>query len=226
MRPPKIRGIFISVAILVVLAVLSVLHVRQVFESVKSCDTDFMFNKKDKFLWMFDSSIRSNAKCEYAIGNELIGKYRFLYTYEDKYRYVIFADSGINNVSLHKIDGVKNSAAFDMNASSENNEMGWGGDFQYQSKMCIGYSTNLTVNISSKGSVKRSGSSKSVQFSGLIENLAIENETHQTEYLIRLGKPILTNVIFYKPENILYIIIVNPFQTNPEDNNGISHLDL
>lgn len=155
-----------------------------------------------------------------------IGKYRFVYTYDNKYRYIVFGDSSLNNISLKNIKDTINNNLFKVEAPNEDNEMGWGGSFKYQAKMCIDSSNKLIINVVSNTGLDKSIDSNVTQLKGEFKEIAIQNEDYQTEYLIKFKNKTATNLLFYKKQGVFYMILVNPFEGTERNYNGVKHLNL
>jgi hypothetical protein len=56
--------------------------------------------------------------------------------------------------------------------------------------------------------------------------MSIENENGEIQYLLKYDRLQKTSIIFHKPKNILYIVIVNSFSDTSEISEAISKLQL
>jgi len=226
----KRRRAFPIISIVITLTVFIFLCNRfyYVFVQAKHCDEDFMLDNTNRYFWLFDSSKIVSLKCEYPLGNSAERKYRFLYTYNDRYRYWIIEDANLNTVTLNNISDTFS----DVSSSkvyidpSEINDVGWGGDMYFKSKLCIDSSNILLLNFSEDSKVAKTDTSNRISFTGLMKNILIQNDNKENQYLIKYDKPTQTTILFYKPSNILYLIIINAFKGIEGDDIGIENLNL
>ncbi len=104
--------------------------------------------------------------------------------------------------------------------------MGWGGHIYFNSKLCIDSSNNLILNFDNDSKLEKSYALNRVSFTGTLKNLLIQNENKENQYFLKYDKPTLTSLIFYKPKNIIYIIIVSAFEGRKDSDIGLGNLNL
>jgi hypothetical protein len=82
--------------------------------------------------------------CKYPLGNSAIEKYRYLYTYNNRFTYLIIEDSKLNGVTLEKVslDTMVKKITGDI-TPSELNDLFWVGHINFKSKFCIDSSISL-----------------------------------------------------------------------------------
>lgn len=68
-KSTKFIILLISVLIVISIGISITKSLKKAVVAMKYCDSRFMKEKANKFLWLFDSSISSSIKCEWAIGN-------------------------------------------------------------------------------------------------------------------------------------------------------------
>ena len=190
---------------------------------------NILLDKPDTFLWLFDSSKSSSLKCEYQLANFSTGKFRYLYTYKNAYKYFISQDSSLNEISLKNITDTidhTNIGEEEFINPAEINDLYWGGRIYFRSKICIDSSNRLMLHINSDQSIIESDSSNFRQFTGNIKSIFIKNEQYEPQYLIMYDKPKKTTILFYKPNTILYMVIINDFDGSKNPENGSNNLVL
>ena len=90
----------------------------------------------------------------------------------------------------------------------------------------ISSSNILLLNFSEDSKVAKTDTSNRISFTGLMKNILIQNDNKENQYLIKYDKPTQTTIFFYKPSNILYLIIINAFKGIEGDDIGIENLNL
>ena len=189
----------------------------------------FLLNKQpETYFWLFDSVKRSSLKCEYALGNPNIGKFRFLYTLKKECKYFISQDSRLNGISLNNIKDTINHSdiAEDIISFAEINDLYWGGRLYFRSKICTDSSNRLLLCINSDDKLTEVDSNKFKYFTGKIKSVVIQNENREPQYFIRYDNPKKTTLLFYKPNTILYLIIINDFEGSKSNIDNIANLSL
>ncbi len=187
-----------------------------------------MFDHSDRYFWLFDSSKIASLTNKYALGNSAGKKYRFLYTFNNQYRYWIFEDAKLNNVPLDRIKDTMvdiSSSKVYINPSTFN-DMGWGGHIFFESRLCTDSSNSLLLNFDTDSEVEKVNDSNIVSFTGMLTNVLIQNENIENEYLLKYDRPTQTAIYFYKPMETLYVIVVNPFEGRKDIDLAIQNLNL
>jgi hypothetical protein len=220
--------LLISASILLVALIFIGRRLYYVFYEAKGCKEDFILDKTDRYLWLFDSSKTSSLKCEYPLGNDVAKKYRFIYTYKNQFRYLIIEDAKLNSLLLDKITDTLNaiSSSKVYIDPSEVNDGYWGGHIYFQSKLCIDSSNRFLLNIGEDTKAVKNDKLQTLYFNGLFKNILMQNENYENQYLVKYDKPTQTTILFYKPQKILYLIIINPIGTIPGQDIGIDNLSL
>ncbi|MFN8251203.1 MAG: hypothetical protein U0V75_04915 [Ferruginibacter sp.] len=220
--------LLISACILLAAIIFIGQRLYYVFHEAKGCNEDFMMDRTDRYLWLFDSSKTSLLKCDYPLGNDSAKKYRFIYTYKNQFRYLIVEDASLNNISLDKITDTLNSVSSSkvyINPSEVNDWYG-GGHIYFQSKLCIDLSNRFLINSGEQAIAVKNDTLQTLYFDGLFKNVLLQNENYENQYLIRYDKPTQTTILFYKPKKILYLIVINPIVAAVGQGNGIDNLSL
>lgn len=199
-----------------------------VFYEAKGCDEVFMMDRKDRYFWLFDSSKASLLKCEYSLGNDSAKKYRFIYTYNNQFTYLIVEDDRLNGISLDRIsDTLNRVSSFEVYMDpSEVNDWHGGRHIYFQSKICIDSSNGLIVNLGEPFTKFKNDSLRTLYFKGVLKNVLFQNESIENQYLVKYDNPTPTTILFYKPQNILYLIIINPFNGVHDTASGICNLSI
>lgn len=198
-----------------------------IYYNDKGCLEDFMFDKSHKYLWLFDSTKIEGVKCVYPLGNPKGEKYRFVYTYKKQYRYIILEDKNLNSVALNNIKDTVGSVTSGIYISpSEGNKLGWGQPIDFSSKICIDPSNHLLLNFDADGKLKKTISSNRISFSGSFTTLLIQNENKNSQYVAKFSKPTQTTLLFYKPKDVLYVIIINSFSGQLDYNDAMGKMIL
>jgi hypothetical protein len=189
---------------------------------------EFMTDKPNTFLWLFDSTVSSSLKCEYSLGNPSIRKFRFLYTYKDRCKYLISQDSSLNNISLNNIrDSMSHdNMGEDVIKIADIDDLYWGGRIYFRSKICIDSSNRLLLNINSNDTITDSLYPGYKLIEGKMKSILIQNENYENQYLIKYDKPKMTRIVFYKPKSIMYMIVINDFEGFKNNDNGMKYLQL
>ena len=184
---------------------------------------------ESRYYWMFDSSITSNLKIENAAGNINKSKYRFLYNYNNQYRYLIIEDEKFDKISLTEIKHL--TTDIDLNnryiETSEGFET-WEGNkhMGITSNLCTDISHKLILNFNKKAIIVQHDSIKSISLEGSFESILFKNENEKNQYLIKYDTLSPSKIIFYKPKNKLYFILVTPFKDDIDIQKGIKNLNL
>jgi hypothetical protein len=192
------------------------------------CDIGFLLNRPETYFWLFDSAKRPSLKCEYALGNPSIGKFRFLYTYNKECKYFISQDSSLNRISLNNIKDTINHSYISESIISfaEVNDLYWGGRIYFSSKICTDSSHRILLCINSDDKITEVDSNNFKLFTGRIKNVVVQNDNNEPQYFIMYDSPKKTSLLFYKPKAILYFIIINDFEGSNTKIDGITNLDL
>ena len=178
---------------------------------------------------MFDSTVTNSLKVENATGNIKNAKYRFCYNYKNLYRYIIVEDEKLNNTSLNDITVLNTNINLKKSyiESSEGFET-WEGNkhFTITSNLYGNFSNKLTLNFNNESKISKYNSLNSLSFKGLFEIVLFENENRNNQYLLKYDKMTESEIIFYKPNNKLYFILIIPFSDKINLQNGTSLLRL
>lgn len=220
--------LLISVSILLVTLIFIGRRLYYVFYEAKGCNEYFMMDRTDRYYWLFDSSKTYSLKCDYPLGNDIAKKYRFIYTCNNQFRYLIIEDEKLNSLLLDKITDTLNIVSSNKIYidPSEVNDWFGGGHIYFQSKLCIDSSNRFLINTGEKTKMVKNDTLQTLYFQGVLRNVLIQNENFENQYLMRYDKPTQTTILFYKRQKILYLIIINPITTVSENDNGFDKLDL
>ncbi len=219
----KSLKIFFAAILIIILLVLILNLVK-----VSSC----ILNDKvssNRYFWLFDSSVTNNLKIENAAGNIKNSKFRFLYNYKNLYRYLIVEDKKFDKVLL---DEVKHQQ-IELNPnkisikSSEGFET-WEGNkhVSISSNLCTDQSDKLILDFNKEAKILQYESLDRLSFKGKFQTLLIENEISKNQYLIKYDKETASEIIFYKSKDMLYFILVIPFNDKIDLAKGVANLNF
>lgn len=187
-----------------------------------------MFDKIHKYKWLFDSTITDSLECVYPLGSEAESNYQFIYTYKNQYRYVIIENRKNNNVKLNMItnDVIKLTSKNIKIDPSTYNDIGWGGNLLLQSQLCLDSSNRLKLNFNPGSTISKNDTLNYTVYKGLFQSVLIKNEKNTNLYFFKYNKPKQTSIVFYKPEDALYIILINSFDGVHGEDLGIKLLNI
>ena len=217
------------ISIIAISAVIAFIFIRLLYfvNSYPKCNEEVMPDTKERYLWLFDNTEKEMISCKYPLGNSAIEKYRYLYTYNNRFTYLIIEDSKLNGVTLEKVslDTMVKKITGDI-TPSELNDLFWVGHINFKSKFCIDSSNSLKISPSTFANFQVDNSLHNKIFRGQVKQMSIENENGEIQYLLKYDRLQKTSIIFHKPKNILYIVIVNSFSDTSEISEAISKLQL
>ncbi|MEO5944238.1 MAG: hypothetical protein ABIP30_16125 [Ferruginibacter sp.] len=198
------------------------------FSEISNCvlvDT----NPTDKYYWMFNKSVIDDLVVESSVGNLKNRKYRSSYTYKNLYRYLIIEDSKFDKIFLTQLKFstteintntryIETSEGFETSDSNK--------DVNIISNLCTDLSNKLTLYFNKQASISKYDLSNKTYFTGTFESFLLKNEKEKTQYFFRYDHPTMSEIIFYKPKDRLYFIIVIPFNNQIDLQKGVENLTL
>lgn len=182
----------------------------------------------NRYFWMFDSNVIKDLSIENTSANIKKSKFHFSYNYKNLYRYLIIEDSKFDNISLNEIkylttDIDKSNRYI---ASSEGFETWEVKHMSLTTNLCTNLSKKLIIFFDKKANISQHNLTNSITLEGTFESVLFKNENKKNQYLIKYDSLATNAILFYKPKDRLYIIIVTPFTDQIGIQNGIAILKL
>ena len=219
----KSLKIFLAAIVIIILLVL-------IFNQVKV--SQCILNDKissDRYFWLFDGSVTNNLRIEDAAGNIKNSKFRFLYNYKNLYRYLIVEDEKFDKVLLDEIEHLQiglNPNKMSITSSEGFETWERKKHVSITSNLCTDQSDKLTLNFNKEAKIWQYDSLNRLLLKGKFESLLIKNENSKIQYLIKYDKETTSEIIFYKPKDRLYLILVIPFSDEIELGKGVDNLNF
>ncbi|RYE53386.1 MAG: hypothetical protein EOP48_14515 [Sphingobacteriales bacterium] len=230
MTAKKRKRLLLVFAVVIVIFLIPHIASYVISRTYSPCtDWKGMYDQQTRYHWLFDGDKASLLDCKYPTGNLTQGNYRFLYTYNNRHRYFIIEEAKLNNVPLSKVKDTISDLTSDVEDyinPSAGGDMGWGGHITFTSKVCVDSSNTLKLIFAKDSKVLRTDSSNRIVFSGLMQSVLIQNEHNENQHLLQYDNLTPTAIILYKPEDILYLIVVNAFEGQGDVNIAIKGLNL